>query len=161
MAPTIAAATGPLPPAETRLARSVWFQGGLITVHLDARDTHGAFGLIEARLKPGAEPPLHIQGREDETFYVLEGTLKVTRGNEQLILNPGECGFLPRGVPHTFQILSSHARFLNYITPGGFEDFFRQLGRPAEALDYDPQPAPPDIPRLLAVTEQFGAKFVR
>jgi quercetin dioxygenase-like cupin family protein len=114
---------------DERPARSVLFQGALITFHASSTDTSGQFALVEAEGGPGCEPPPHIHRNEDELFYVLEGTLKVLRGDKEITLGPGESAFLPRNVIHTFKIISKHARFLVYITPGGFESYFRDLGQ--------------------------------
>jgi mannose-6-phosphate isomerase-like protein (cupin superfamily) len=146
---------------DPRLARSIWFMGGLMTVHADARETNGRFALIETSGVSGGEPPLHLHEREDELFYVLEGRLKVTRGSEELILEAGDSAFLPRCVPHTFKIRSDYARWLVYITPGGFEEYFRILGKPAKQLVPEPNPAPPDFGRTRSVAAQFGVSFLR
>lgn len=53
---------------DSRLARSIWFRGALITVHADSHDTNGEFALFEASGGPGGEPPLHIHENEDEMF---------------------------------------------------------------------------------------------
>ena len=84
----------------------------------------------DRRTATGGEPPLHVHRNEDEFFLVLEGQLKVLRGHEELSLKAGQSAFLPRNVAHTFKIVSPQARFLNTITPGGFEQFFRDMGQP-------------------------------
>lgn len=146
---------------DARLERSIWFLGGLMTVHADAAATGGNFALVEMSGRTGGEPPLHVHQNEDELFYVLEGRLTVTRGSEQLTLNAGECGFLPRYVPHTFKISSGSARWLTYITPAGFEEYFRTLGRPAERLAPEENPSYPDLKRMAKVAQQFGVSFVK
>jgi quercetin dioxygenase-like cupin family protein len=145
---------------DTRLERSLWYMGALFTIHVDSSDTNGAFALFEVSGRPGLEPPLHMHRNEDELFYVLEGRVLVTRGHDQLVLEPGDSGFLPRMVPHTFRMLSEHARTLTYVTPGGFEDFFRTLGRPAERLTPDPNPPAPNFARIREVAAAFGITFV-
>ncbi|MBV9081343.1 MAG: cupin domain-containing protein [Acidobacteriaceae bacterium] len=117
--------------------------------------------LLEMNSRPGLEPPLHIHRNEDESFYVLEGRLKVTRDSEELILEPGDSGFLPRGIPHTFKILSSNARWLVYLTPAGFEEYFRTLARLANQFSSESNPPRPDYERLGQVAAQFGITFVR
>src|SRR3954449_7732407 len=114
--------------ADVKRPRLVRFRSGLITFHVDSTDSHGQVALIETQGAPGDEPPLHVHRNEDELFYVLEGRLKVVRGSEELTLSPGHSALLPRNVAHTFKIASGYARFLNYITPGGFEAYFRDLG---------------------------------
>ncbi len=73
--------------SDSELNRSLWYMGGLMTIHADSQDTNGKFALIEFSGAPGGEPPLHVHANEDELFYVLEGKLKVYRGDEELILN--------------------------------------------------------------------------
>lgn len=146
---------------DSRLARSIWYMGGLMTFHADAKSTDGRLAMVEVDTKPGAEPPLHVHQNEDELFHVIEGTLLITRGSEQLVINAGESGFLPRGIPHTFKILSERVRGLIVITPGGFEEFFRAMGRPAEALTHDPSPAALDVPRMVSLCAELGVTFVR
>jgi quercetin dioxygenase-like cupin family protein len=115
---------------EKKQARYINFRGGLMTIHADSSDTAGQFAMVEIAGSTGGEPPVHVHRNEDEFFFVLEGRLKVLRGHEELTLKCGQSAFLPRDVAHTFKIVSPHARFLNTITPGGFEQFFRDMGQP-------------------------------
>jgi quercetin dioxygenase-like cupin family protein len=143
-----------------RLARSIWFLGALMTVHADSADTNGKVSLVEVTGKPGGEPPLHVHQNEDELFFMLEGKLQAYRGDQEIILNPGHSAFLPRGVPHTFKILSTSARWLTYITPAGFEEYFRRLGRPAEKLTLPEVVTPPDLEKFAGVGKDFGLTFL-
>jgi quercetin dioxygenase-like cupin family protein len=141
---------------DSRLARSTWFCGALITVHADSRDTNGTFALFEASGTPGCEPPLHVHENEDEIFYVLEGRVHAFRGGEELTLDAGDSAFLPRRVPHTFKVVSDFARMLVYVTPGGFEGYFRDLGEPAGKLalpDYVPLP---NVPEMVCIAKRYG-----
>jgi quercetin dioxygenase-like cupin family protein len=145
--------------AQALLEKSIWFMGSLMTVHLDSAASGGGSALIEMVGGPGVEPPFHVHQKEDEMFYVIEGAMTVFRGKEEITLKPGESGFLPRGIPHTFKILSPTARWLVYMTPGGFEEFFRAVGRPAQALTLEANPAPPDFGRMIALGESLGLRF--
>lgn len=67
-----------------------------------------AFVVAEWR-DPGAPPgppryiaPLHLHRRDDEAWYVLEGTLCVQRGEEIIQANAGSGVFVPRGLKHTY-----------------------------------------------------------
>src|SRR4051812_34543727 len=148
------AAAGP-----SLLDKSIWFGGSLMTVHADSAATNGSSALIEMVGAPGLEPSFHTHRYEDELFFLLEGSLRVFRGNDVITMQPGESAFLPRGVPHTFQILSPTARWLVTITPGGFEEFFRGVGHPAQHLDIEANPAPLDVPYMIATGERLGLTF--
>ena len=78
---------------------------------------------------PGAPPsspsntphyiaPWHLHRADDEGWYVLEGMLRVRRGNEELELGPGCAAIVPRGTPHTYWNPSpSPTRYLLLLTP--------------------------------------------
>jgi mannose-6-phosphate isomerase-like protein (cupin superfamily) len=48
--------------------------GETITFKAVSADTDGAYTLIEVIDQPQSGPPLHLHRREDESFYILEGT---------------------------------------------------------------------------------------
>ena len=114
-------------PTVSKPPRSVRYGTSFITFHADSADTSGRFAVLEMQGTPGSEPPPHVHRDEDELFYVLEGSLRVLRGSEELTLQSGQSAFLPRGVVHTFKVSSERVRFLVYITPGGFEGYFRDV----------------------------------
>src|SRR6516225_9535706 len=63
----------------------------------------GRFTVGEQVTPVGWGPPRHIHSREDEIFYVLEGTYEVHCGDARRILPAGACAVLPRGIPHGFR----------------------------------------------------------
>jgi quercetin dioxygenase-like cupin family protein len=147
--------------SDPRPARLVLFQGGLFTFQADSTDTAGQFALVEIEGCPGGEPPLHVHHNEDELFYMLEGELRVRRGDQELTLGPGESAFLPRGVRHTFKIPSRSARWLNYITPGGFESYFRELGHAISNRGEEDSPKPPaPLAEMMRVAGRYGITFL-
>jgi quercetin dioxygenase-like cupin family protein len=140
--------------------KAVWFLGNLMVVKATAGSTNGGYGLLESLVAAGASPPMHIHRREDETFWVLEGALSVTCGEETYDAPAGSYVFLPRDVPHTFRVVSpTPARLLTLLTPGGGEQFFVEAGRPAERATLPPA-GPPDLVKLKRAAQMFGAEFV-
>jgi mannose-6-phosphate isomerase-like protein (cupin superfamily) len=58
---------------------------------------------------PGGPPgaprliaPPHVHNRDDEAWYVLEGTLRVRAGKDEIEARAGAGVFVPRGTPHTY-----------------------------------------------------------
>jgi mannose-6-phosphate isomerase-like protein (cupin superfamily) len=146
--------------AATRAGEAVWFTNNRMTIRVTAAMTGGAYGLAEGIAPAGSSPPLHIHHREDEAILVLEGGLTIRRGDETFSAGPGSFTVLPRGVPHTF-VVEGHTpvRLLSICTPGGFEQFFVDAGRPAED-DGLPPNVPPDVAMLREVGERFGLQIV-
>jgi mannose-6-phosphate isomerase-like protein (cupin superfamily) len=46
--------------------------------------------------------PLHVHHSDDEAWYVLEGTLRVQVGSEEVEAGAGSAVFVPRGKAHTY-----------------------------------------------------------
>jgi quercetin dioxygenase-like cupin family protein len=97
----------------------VWFTSEIMVKASDA----GA-GAVEVAMAPGEEPPLHVHSNEDEWFYLIEGDMAFHVGGEALAGVAGSFVSFPRGIPHTFEVLSDSARFIVFNTPGGFERMF-------------------------------------
>jgi len=122
-----------------------WFLGTLVRAKLDGEQTGGRFALWEGVLPRGAAPPLHSHP-QDETFYVLDGSVLVWAGEtEEQVCGVGAAIFVPGGVPHTFRVESETARMLFLSTPAGIERFVQALSEPA-AWPWLPPPA--DGPRV-------------
>jgi quercetin dioxygenase-like cupin family protein len=89
-----------------------------------AASTGGALTLMESRTAGGA--PSHVHSREDECMYVKEGAITVHCGGDTFGADAGSFVFLPRGVPHAWDVDSDEAVVLIITVPGGFEDFLRE-----------------------------------
>jgi quercetin dioxygenase-like cupin family protein len=99
-----------------------------------AASTAGSLTLVESRIQGG--PPRHVHAHEDESFYVLDGALSVSCGDDVFEAGPRCYVFLPRGVPHHFNTISGPATVLLIVTPGGIEAYFREI---REAMDEQSQ----------------------
>ena len=102
--------------------------GGDVTQIVRGEQSNGALAALEAINGPGEGPPLHIHTREDETVYVLEGEFRWKLGDELSVGGPGSFVFIPRGVPHTWQVIGeNNGRMLVTFFPAGMEGFFDRL----------------------------------
>lgn len=145
-------------PTTTITGRTGWFAGSRMTWHLASPDTQGTFALAEAIVRPGAEPPLHIHAREDETFYVLDGTVAFQRGNDRVTLSAGEAIHMPRGIQHGFAVTSDEARLLFALTPGGLEDAFLAHST-SDPGDVATAPDPDALRAVVAAFADHGVEF--
>jgi quercetin dioxygenase-like cupin family protein len=135
-----------------------WFLGTLVRPKLSGAQTGGRFALWEGVLPRGAEPPLHSHP-QDETFYVLEGSVLVWAGDiGAQSCGPGAAAFVPGGVPHAFRVESDTARMLFLSTPAGIEEFVQALSEPAAWPWLQPPPDGPRVApeRMQAVEREYG-----
>jgi quercetin dioxygenase-like cupin family protein len=152
----------PSKPFATNLsdAPAYWSLGELLTLVATAEQTGGAFSLMEERLPRGAEPPPHVHHREDESFFVLEGSLTVRVGDEIFPAAPGSFVFCPRDVPHMLIVESDEVRMLTLCAPGGVEQLFVELGEPARIRTLPPTVTEPDVEQVVSLAAHYGAEVL-
>ena len=119
---------------------AIWFLGVLSQVRLSGEQTGGAFSLADNLARRGTASPVHVHDRDDETFLVLDGELRVVAGEDDYTAGPGTAAFLPRRLRHAYVVTSATARFLVLHAPAGFEQFAAEVGQP-------PGTASPSWPR--------------
>jgi quercetin dioxygenase-like cupin family protein len=56
--------------------------------------------------------PMHIHDDEEEAFYILEGQLRVSCGEQTWTVGRGDFVMLPRGIPHTCAVYFGGERTL-------------------------------------------------
>ena len=139
--------------------RDRWFVGTLLTLVATGSDTDGRMALMEQQARAGFSPPRHVHRREDTAMYVIDGELTIDIDGHQSDLGCGGFVWLPRDVPHTFRVDSDTARFLEIITPPGFEQYHVDASDPAPSLSLPPSTAP-DIGRLVGAIAPYGAEII-
>jgi quercetin dioxygenase-like cupin family protein len=148
-------------PYVTEQGEPHWYGNGLWEFLIPAAATGGQLSVFRATMPEGFSPPRHIHTREDEVFLVLDGEATFDIDGRRLHAAPGTTVFMPRGVPHTFRVESPVARMLGVMTPGGFEELFRNLGVPATERTLPPAGAAPfDVPTVMAEQERLGTIVV-
>ena len=82
------------------------------------------FGIIE--IAAGRELEAHVHREEDDAFYILEGEMIFTFGDEEEAAPPGTFVHVPPGVEHGFRNdRPEPVRMLNIHAPAGFD---RRIG---------------------------------
>lgn len=138
-----------------------WWLGGLAEIRLRSDDTGGVLTIVEITEPPGAEAPLHVHHREDETFWVLEGEVTFEVDGMTFAAGPGDCAFGPRDVPHRYTVGPDGCRMLFILTPGGFEGMVERTSKPAQSRTLPP-PAEtePDFEAIAAIAAEYGGEVV-
>jgi quercetin dioxygenase-like cupin family protein len=109
-------------------AAELLFLGARCRVLADSAGTGGRYGLIDMIEVPAGDmPPLHVHRAHDEGFLLLDGELSLFLPGREIALEPGEFVLAPRSIPHTYQVGNAPARFLVLSSPGGFEEFVREV----------------------------------
>lgn len=135
--------------------------GDRMTFLITGAETGGAFFMAEVSVAPGGGPPPHIHSREDESFYVQQGTLAVQVGDKALNVVPGDFVHMPRGTAHSFKNLGNEtAKLLMVATPAGIDNYFSEVFFAASDVPDIPQIAPAVIARALKTAPQYGLELL-
>ena len=129
-----------------------WGPAGVIRVIAGADSTNGCFSMVEVTEEPGSAAPLHVHHGEAEGFYILEGTLELTCGEDTVTASAGDFVHTPKDVPHKYVVVGEHpARVLLLFSRPGFESFFLEAGAPLD----EPPAGPPDLDEFRRVIEKY------
>lgn len=93
-------------------------------------------------------------------MLVLDGMLTVRIGDVEQVCGAGEIAWLPRDVPHTFRVDSETARYVEMITPAGFENFHIEGSRDVTTDSFLPEPTSVDVPALVAHAAQHNCDII-
>jgi quercetin dioxygenase-like cupin family protein len=146
-----------LPPGEGR--RSLWVLGELVTYKITSNQTGGAYSLFEVETPPGCRVLPHVQHREDEAFYVLEGEYEFLVDGRIIEAGAGALIHVPKGNLHAHKNVGKEpGRMLASQTPGGLhERFFEKLGAITKdtSIPRDSE-NPPDMQSIAKIAAEYG-----
>ena len=136
--------------------QAFWFLNTLTLNKVGHGDTEGRLSIVDHRVPPGYAPPPHVHRDSDEAFFILEGEFQGFCGDRTWTAGPGSLVFLPRGVPHGFNVSEAGpGRAILVLSPGGFDQFVAVLGEPTDRLEL-PVPVPPDPARVVEIAAAHG-----
>ncbi|OBK72014.1 cupin domain-containing protein [Mycobacterium sp. 1274761.0] len=129
---------------------------------LTSRTTGGLVSIVEHPFPVGTITAAHRHTREDEHSYVLAGEIGFRSDDSEVVLGPGGYITKPRGQMHAMWNAGTEpGRIIEVITPGGFENYFRELG---ELLMSEPVGAKPGAPlhesaEFIELAEKYGLTY--
>jgi len=128
--------------------------GAELVIKATGDETGGTLFMSESTIPPGfAGPVPHRHEQLHDMFYVLDGVLTMRLRDETHEVGPGTFVCVTPGVTHAFSNTSdAPVRFLNFNTPGGWENYMRELGEAAKA-----GPLTPDVIGRIASRYDFQA----
>lgn len=116
--------------------------GDINSILVSKKDTGGTYSVVEAKVFPKGGPIPHIQTREHEGFYVLEGEITFTVDGKPLVAKTGTFVNVPPNVIHSFKNKTDRlAKMLIILAPGGLENLFVDVGD----MVSDPTVQPPPM----------------
>jgi mannose-6-phosphate isomerase-like protein (cupin superfamily) len=126
--------------------------GDIYTLLAAAAETGGDYIALEALVPPEGGPPLHVHHNQIETFYILEGEMEMTLGDQVYEAKAGDFIHVSKDTPHKFQNRSrtTTKMIFTFVPAGDIEEFFRESFK--ETTDRNPP--------LEALTDEFIQRMI-
>jgi mannose-6-phosphate isomerase-like protein (cupin superfamily) len=138
-----------------------WWFGTLAVIKTTAAETDGQLTVVEVTSPPGFEAPLHVHHRDDEGFWILEGSATFEIGDRTIEAGAGDYLFGPRDIPHRYTVGESGCRMLYIMVPGGMEEVVRATSEPAARRTLPPPPdEEPDIDAIKEIVRAYGYELL-
>jgi mannose-6-phosphate isomerase-like protein (cupin superfamily) len=123
--------------------------GANITFLCQAAD---AWSLMHLSAPRDVGPPPHEHDFA-EAYYVLAGSLRLTVGDQEVVLEAGDFVHVPGGTVHGFRGASDvETQLLIFQAPGDAGDFFRDVAREVTNI-------PADLRNVPAIGARHGIRF--
>jgi quercetin dioxygenase-like cupin family protein len=130
-----------------------WYRDRLVDLRLTGARTGDRISLVEVELPAGSSTQLHRQPYDDETLYVLSGSLTVHLDGAEHEVGPGGIVFIPRETPHAL-LATEATKLIIFGLPAGQERYFRALSVPAPARELPPPPTAEPHPAAAIALQQ-------
>ena len=138
--------------------------GALFHFLASGEQTNNLFSLIYIEVHKGNEPPAHTHQREDESYYILEGSIRFCVFETVIDAKAGDFIHLPKVIPHKFELQSDYVKELMWITPSGLEKWFWDNSAPTTDMRPLPvmtEPPPPEmIAHFVQSLSEYGVEMV-
>jgi mannose-6-phosphate isomerase-like protein (cupin superfamily) len=126
---------------EPNKGKHIAVAGDINTILASKEDTGGTYSFIEAKVFPGGGPVPHIQTREHEGFYIIEGQLTFDVGGEIIEAKPGAFVNVPPNVLHSFKNETNETtKIIIVLSPAGMEHLFVEVGLESSNNSVKPPP---------------------
>lgn len=119
----------------------------------EAYQTSGAFSMMEVFLPKDAGPPPHHHDW-DEAYYVADGAVRFTIGDQISLVGKGDFVYAPAGTVHGFSgVAEDGSRVLILDAPAHAAGFFKEVDREVKHL-------PADGAKVPAIGAKHGVHFL-
>lgn len=128
---------------------------------LSSKTNGGEVSIVEHPFEVGFITAAHRHTREDEHSFVLAGEIGFRSDDSEVVLGPGGYITKPRGQMHAMWNAGNEpGRIVEIITPGGFENYFRELSELLGDHINSPVGTPlHELPEFGELADKYGLTY--
>ena len=146
---------------EPNHSKHIAISGDINSILISTDDTNGTYSAIEAKVFPDGGPIPHVQTKEHEGFYVIDGIITFNVDGNEIVAKPGTFVNVPPYVTHGFKNnTNSVAKMLIILAPGGLENLFIEVGREVSDTNIRPLPMTDDeMKKFTNLLSKYGVEI--
>jgi len=99
------------------------FHGAKFTIKVLSSETDHRYTVLDVIHPPDVGPALHNHPRGSETFYIIDGDYLFILDGKSIEGKPGNTIFVPKGIPHRFEVGTKGGHAI-VISPPELEFYF-------------------------------------
>jgi quercetin dioxygenase-like cupin family protein len=124
-----------------------------VCIKLKSQDSTNHMSVITVDAPAGSMVAPHMHLAEEESYYMLAGSITVKIGDRETIVNPGDFVHIPAGTVHGYRNESNQpARFLAWVVGGELDQFFLTMGEQIRSV-------PEDLPKLPDILQRYNIQL--
>ena len=102
--------------------------GDVYTILASTEETDGDYIALEALVPPDGGPPPRVHHDQIETFFILEGEMEITVGDQTYQAKVGDFVHVSKGTPHNFinRSRTTTKMVFTFVPAGDIKEFFRE-----------------------------------
>jgi quercetin dioxygenase-like cupin family protein len=124
-----------------------------VCIKLKSQNSDNRMTVVTVDVPPGSMVAPHVHLHEEESYYMLEGSITVQVAGEETLVKSGDFVHIPPGTAHSYRNDSSQpSRFLAWAIGGSLDEFFLEIGATIKSV-------PDDLAKLPAILDRHGIQM--
>ncbi|WOB43369.1 cupin domain-containing protein [Thermoleptolyngbya oregonensis NK1-22] len=124
-----------------------------VCIKLKSTDSLSSMTVVTVDVPPNGFVPPHTH-KEEESYYVLEGSMIMYLDSKEFRIEPGDFVHVPAGTTHGYKNNSAQSvKFLAWAVGGRIDEFFIELSEKVRDL-------PDDLAKMPSILEKHGIQMV-
>jgi quercetin dioxygenase-like cupin family protein len=124
-----------------------------VCIKLKSTDSLSSMAVVTVDVPPNGFVPPHTHTKEEESYYMLEGSMIMYLDGGEFMIEPGDFVHVPARTTHGYKNNSDQfVKFLAWAVGGKIDEFFIELSEKIRDL-------PDDLAKMPAILEKHGIQM--
>lgn len=125
-----------------------------VCIKLKSAASPNRMAVMVVEVPPSGFVPPHTHAKEEESYFMLAGTMTMQLGDQEWMIEPGDFVHVPAKTIHGYSNHSAQSiRFLAWSVGGAVDEFFTEMSENIRTV-------PDDLPKMPAIFEKYGIQMV-